>query len=82
MTRKGSMTHDETAEAERPAYITLQAALKLADLVESGGQAKRLIQGGEVMVNGETETRRRRKLYPGDTVTLDESTIEIGAEAD
>ena len=38
--------------------------------VETGGQAKRLIQGGEVLVNNELETRRRRKLVPGDEVQL------------
>ena len=38
--------------------------------VETGGQAKRLIQGGEVFVNEELETRRRRKLRAGDEVRL------------
>ena len=38
--------------------------------VATGGQAKRLIQGGEVLVNDEVETRRRRKLRVGDEVTL------------
>ena len=38
--------------------------------VETGGQAKRLIQSGNVMVNGELETRRRRKLTAGDEVDL------------
>ncbi|MGH2541615.1 MAG: RNA-binding S4 domain-containing protein [Ardenticatenaceae bacterium] len=51
-------------------YIELQQALKLARVVESGGQAKTLIQAGEVKVNGVVETRRRRKLYPGDVVEV------------
>src|SRR4028119_2430004 len=49
---------------EEPA-ITLGQALKASDLVGSGGEAKVLIQAGEVLVNGEVETRRGRKLAPG-----------------
>lgn len=67
-------------DGEGREYITLQQALKLGDLVETGGEAKRRIQGGEVLVNGETETRRRRKLYPGDRVELDGCEIQIGSE--
>ena len=51
-------------------YIKLDSFLKLADLVMSGGEAKLLIQEGEVKVNGEVETRRGRKLYPGDRVEV------------
>lgn len=47
-------------------YIQLQAALKLANLVASGGEAKVVIQDGEVLVNGETCTMRGKKLRPGD----------------
>ena len=42
--------------------------MKLCDAVPSGGMAKNFIQNGEVRVNGETETRRGRKLRPGDEV--------------
>ena len=52
--------------------ITLGQALKAADLVGSGGEAKVLIQGGEVRVNGEVETRRGRKLQKGDVVEVGE----------
>lgn len=38
--------------------------------IETGGQAKRLIQSGEVLLNGEVETRRRKKLFHGDEVEL------------
>ena len=48
--------------------IRLDQFLKLRGLTQSGGEAKHLIQGGEVKVNGETETRRRRKLQSGDVV--------------
>lgn len=49
-------------------YIKLQDFMKLCDAVPSGGMAKNFIQNGEVRVNGETETRRGRKLRPGDEV--------------
>ena len=52
--------------------ITLGQALKASNLVGSGGEAKGLIQGGEVRVNGEVETRRGRKLQRGDVVEVGE----------
>lgn len=52
-------------------YIKLDSLLKLANLVMSGGEAKLVIQDGLVTVNGQLETRRGRKLYPGDTVELE-----------
>ena len=51
-------------------YIKLQDLLKLASAVETGGEAKECIQGGEVKVNGEVCTMRGKKLRPGDTVTF------------
>ncbi|WP_339096061.1 RNA-binding S4 domain-containing protein [Deinococcus sp. VB142] len=48
--------------------IDLQDFLKLRGLVETGGEAKFRVQGGEVRVNGELETRRRKKLRRGDVV--------------
>ena len=47
-------------------YIKLQDALKFANVVYSGGEAKTLIQEGQVTVNGETCTMRGKKLRPGD----------------
>ena len=47
-------------------FIKLGQALKLAGLVSSGIEAKIVVQDGEVKVNGETDTRRGRKLYTGD----------------
>ena len=47
-------------------FIKLESALKLANAVPSGGQAKLLIQEGEARVNGEVCTMRGKKLYPGD----------------
>lgn len=51
--------------------LTLSDALKLAGAAETGGQAKRLIQSGQVKVNGEIETKRKRKLVAGDAVEVD-----------
>ncbi len=51
--------------------IDLDQFLKLTGLVATGGEAKLMIQGGEVMVNGEVETRRRKKLRAGDEVIFD-----------
>ena len=47
-------------------FIKLEAALKFANAVESGGMAKAVIQDGLVTVNGEVCTMRGKKLYPGD----------------
>ena len=52
-------------------YIKLQDLLKFANLVETGGEAKELVQGGQVQVNGETCTQRGRKIRPGDDVFFD-----------
>ena len=52
-------------------FIKLQDAMKLANLVESGGEAKVVIQEGDVSVNGEVCTQRGRKLRPGDTFTYE-----------
>ena len=51
-------------------FIKLDSFLKAIDAVSSGGEAKMLIQDGHVMVNGEIETRRGRKLRHGDRVAL------------
>ena len=50
--------------------IRLGQFLKLANLVESGGEAKPLVADGAVTVNGEVETRRGRQLSPGDVVSV------------
>ncbi len=51
-------------------FIELDAFLKWANLVGSGGEAKQLIQAGELTVNGAKEIRRGRKLVPGDVIAL------------
>lgn len=58
-------------------YIKLGQALKLAGLVGSGVEAKVLIQDGEVLVNGEVDTRRGKKLYPGDAFEFHGIKVEV-----
>jgi ribosome-associated protein len=60
-----------------PEGTTLGQALKVASLVGSGGEAKVVIQAGEVLVNGEVETRRGRKLEAGDVVEVGEERLEV-----
>jgi len=57
--------------------MTLGQALKAADLEGSGGEAKVLIQSGEVRVNGEVETRRGRRLKEGDVVEVGDERLEV-----
>ncbi|MCR1843127.1 RNA-binding S4 domain-containing protein [Murimonas intestini] len=61
----------------RDEYIKLGQALKAAGLVETGADAKSVIQDGQVLVNGVTECQRGKKLYDGDVVTFDRETIKI-----
>ena len=58
-------------------FIKLQDLLKFANLVETGGEAKELIQGGEVQVNGETCTMRGKKIRPGDVVAFDGQKLTV-----
>lgn len=55
-------------------YIQLQQFLKLISLVSSGGEAKEVISTGIIKVNDQIETRRGKKLYPGDKVFI----LDIG----
>lgn len=61
--------------------IRLDQFLKFSGLVETGGEAKLLIQGGEVRVNGEVETRRRRQLRDRDIVELDGESYTVEFES-
>ena len=54
-------------------FIKLEAALKFANIVSSGGIAKAVIQDGLVKVNGEVCTMRGKKLYPGDRICFEEN---------
>lgn len=60
-------------------FIKLDALLKFANLVCSGGEAKIRIAEGDVLVNGEPCTMRGKKLRPGDTAALDGEEVRITA---
>lgn len=57
--------------------MTLGQALKASDVVGSGGEAKVVIQSGEVRVNGEVETRRGRRLREGDVIEVGDERLEV-----
>jgi ribosome-associated protein len=61
----------------RDEFIKLGQALKLAGLVESGIDAKFVIQDGLVLLNGQVETQRGKKCVPGDEITFDGNTFVI-----
>ena len=58
-------------------FIKLEAFLKFAGAVETGGEAKNRIQNGEVLVDGEICEMRGKKLYPGMVVELDGSRYTV-----
>ena len=63
----------------KPPFIKLDQFLKFANAIYSGGEAKTLIQEGEVKVNGEVCTMRGKKLYPGDRFSFMGAVYEICA---
>lgn len=75
----GNRIVESELEDAQPVSIRLDQFLQLCG-VPTGGQAKLLIQGGEVTVNGEVETRRRKKLVPGDSVGCDGQFFDVGME--
>jgi ribosome-associated protein len=70
---RNQMADDSTP----PVFLRLDHFLKLIAQSETGGQAKLMIQSGEVKVNGEVETRRRRKLVVGDVVEVGGSRFPV-----
>ena len=67
----------DAIEPTQPEPLRLDHFLKLVGAAGSGGQAKQLIQNGEVRLNGEIETRRRKKLSLGDKVTVNDQTYTV-----
>ncbi len=67
----------EISIREGEEFIKLGQLLKKAGLVSSGVEAKIVIAEGEVTVNGEVDTRRGRKIYPGDEVSFSDETIKV-----
>ena len=66
--------------AIRGDMIRLGQLLKLADVVDSGGELKALLAEAEVLVNGEPESRRGRQLHPGDLVTVAGDELRVVAQ--
>jgi ribosome-associated protein len=64
--------------AIRDESIRLGQFLKLADLIDTGSDAKAVIAAGDVSVNGDVELRRGRQLHQGDTVTIDGRSATVG----
>lgn len=54
-------------------YMTLNILLKIEGIIQTGGAAKIFLQENEVLVNGEPDNRRGRKLYPGDVVEINKT---------
>ncbi len=63
-----------------PSTINLDDYLKACGVVFTGGQAKALIQAGEVKLNGVVETRRRKKLVPGDVIEFGDLRLTVEAD--
>jgi ribosome-associated protein len=61
----------------REGMIRLGQLLKAAGLVDTGGEAKLVLADGQVMVNGEPESRRGRQLHAGDVVALGEASVRV-----
>ena len=59
--------------------IRLGQLLKLADLIDSGAEARAFLAGGDVTVNGEPESRRGRQLHPGDVVAAGDVELLVTA---
>jgi ribosome-associated protein len=72
-------TNSETLTI-RDDMIRLGQALKLANVVEDGVDARDVITAGEVLVNGEVETRRGRQLHAGDVITVAQLDLDVVIE--
>eukprot|EP00588_Corethron_pennatum_P008684 CAMPEP_0194271502 /NCGR_PEP_ID=MMETSP0169-20130528/5260_1 /TAXON_ID=218684 /ORGANISM="Corethron pennatum, Strain L29A3" /LENGTH=184 /DNA_ID=CAMNT_0039013859 /DNA_START=58 /DNA_END=612 /DNA_ORIENTATION=- len=72
-----SASSDSATASDGPILSDLQTFLRLLSVVDSGGQAKFVIQDGQCLRNGETETRRAKKLYPGDSITFGGATYDV-----
>lgn len=58
-------------------YITLGQLLKMTDIISSGAQAKFAVKELKILVNGENEDRRGRKLYPGDIINVENKIFKV-----
>lgn len=64
----------------RTDFIQLDQFLKWCGAVQTGGEAKHLITNGAIQLNGVTETRRGKKLYPGDIISVDNRVFTIAQQ--
>ena len=71
------MTRKEIKIRNDEEFITLNVLLKLADIISTGGMAKIYLQENIVLVNGEEENRRGRKLYRGDVIEVENKAFII-----
>jgi len=78
----GSMSTNSETLVIREDMIRLGQALKLANVVEDGVDARNVITAGEVQVNGETEMRRGRQLFADDVITLSELDLDVVIETE
>jgi ribosome-associated protein len=81
VTVKRKNPNDAIAVVIGTEYIKLESAMKLANIVPTGGSAKMEIQEGYVTVNGEVCTMRGKKLYPGDRFSFQGDTYLITIHA-
>lgn len=66
-----------TFELRDTEFIPLNNLLKVLQMVGTGGEANIRIENGEVKVNGQVETQKRKKLRPGDVILFEKTTITI-----
>ncbi|HHO60085.1 MAG TPA: RNA-binding S4 domain-containing protein [Thiotrichales bacterium] len=78
--REKAVTAREVVLEKQP--VELYKVLKFEAMVHSGGMAKHVIEAGEVLVNGEVETRKRRKMVAGDSIAFNGECIRLVAKAD
>jgi ribosome-associated protein len=80
------MTTDEESNAIiaelESEFVELYKILKFEGLADSGGIAKQMIAGGQVSVNGEIETRKRKKIIAGDKIKFAGQSIEVKNKID
>jgi len=73
-------TPQEEPQQTKESQLTLQQALKVLGFAQTGGEAKHMIQEGHVTVNGEVDTRRKRKIQEGDEICFQEDCFVIELE--
>ena len=80
------MTTDEESNAIiaelESEFVELYKILKFEGLTDSGGMAKQMIADGRVSVNGEIETRKRKKIIAGDKIIFSGQSIEVKTKTD